>query len=386
MTKVKRDALSLNNDVNSTIVILSIVIGVIARYLVMSLGYNYDFDSYKIVGEIVSRGGNVYAETSRYNYGFIFSLIQGLGYKATSLIDLGKVDFIFRVYIVSVLTLADVGIACWIRKNFNLNLSLLFFLNPVSIIITGYHNQFDNIAVLLALLATSFVDEESSNLTKKDFVSIILLSLSLMTKHILFIFFGWIFLQKNKGQSIIKRLAYTFIPPAIFLLSFIPFCIGNTAALEGIVNNVFRYRSYNNFPLLRVILKIIPIPNSMYFYIYVAIMIVVGLLLRKKRFSDMMILYFASMVAFSSAIANQYLIIPVIALVVYRNKIYFWLYEIFGFIYCILNGNELHFAGRIQAHYPSSERVLSILSGEGGVMVMLMAFVLAVMIILEIYE
>ena len=302
------------------------------------------------------------------------------------MIDIEQVDFIFRIYIVSILTLTDAGIAYWIKRKCNLNLGLLFFLNPVSVIITGYHNQFDNIAVFLALIAVEFVDEDSRDVTKNDVISIFFLSLSLMTKHILFIFFGWIFLQQNKGHSILKRFAYTFIPPAIFLLSFIPFCIGNRAALDGIIKNVFMYRSYNNYPLLRVILEMMSIPNNMYFYIYVAIMIVIGLLLRKQKLSDLMILYLASMVAFSSAISNQYLVIPVVALVACRKKVFFLLYEIFGFIYLILNDNELRFARRIIEHYPSSKRVLYIFSGEYGVMVMLMALVLAVMIILEIYE
>ena len=39
----------------------------------------------------------------------------------------------------------------------------LFFLNPISIIITGDHNQFDNLALLLGLLSTLFIGDDFEN-------------------------------------------------------------------------------------------------------------------------------------------------------------------------------------------------------------------------------
>lgn len=60
MNKTTKNRLYLNYDVNSTLVIIAIVVGVMARFLVMCLGYNFDFDSYKVVGEIVSRGGAMF--------------------------------------------------------------------------------------------------------------------------------------------------------------------------------------------------------------------------------------------------------------------------------------------------------------------------------------
>lgn len=68
------------ND-NGDVFIVICALGIMARFFVMQLGHNYDFESYMIVGDIVSKGGNVYAETYRYNYGFVFFFIQGLGYK-----------------------------------------------------------------------------------------------------------------------------------------------------------------------------------------------------------------------------------------------------------------------------------------------------------------
>ena len=47
-------------------------IGIILRYIMMSIGYNYDFESYCIVGEIAGNFGNVYAQTDRYKYSPLF--------------------------------------------------------------------------------------------------------------------------------------------------------------------------------------------------------------------------------------------------------------------------------------------------------------------------
>ncbi len=58
--------------------ILVVVSGTAVRlYLAYEFYGNYDTTSYEIVAAIVKRGGNVYAETSRYNYSPLWSLMLG---------------------------------------------------------------------------------------------------------------------------------------------------------------------------------------------------------------------------------------------------------------------------------------------------------------------
>ena len=100
-------------------------LGVMLRYIVMVLGHNFDFDSYCIVGEISGNLRNVYAETSRYNYAPIFLMIQGLLYRISQI----KPDdwiLIYRVLIVTVLTIADLGIAAFIARKYSYIKSLFF--------------------------------------------------------------------------------------------------------------------------------------------------------------------------------------------------------------------------------------------------------------------
>lgn len=355
----------------------------------MSIGNNYDFESYCIVGNLVSKGGNVYALTPRYNYGFLFSIIQGLFYKLSTLFSWNPI-LTFRVMIVSLLTITDMGISFWIWRRYSIVKAFLFFLNPISIIITGYHNQFDNIAVLLMLLSVNYFNADE-RISCNDIKAILLMSLSLITKHIFFIFFLWILF--NRSLKLKKKIMYALIPPAAFILGFVPFAWGNIAAYEGIRDNVFLYRSYNNIPIIspvldlmwnsriQILINIREIIYAKYFTLYIAILTVIGIFNRKNDYQTTVLIYLIAMVAFSSAIANQYLIIPLAALVVLDRGFFSSIYTILGTVYCILNGNELHLASKFIRHLNNFEYIITQLAKEGGILVTLMAWILAIFVI-----
>lgn len=321
--------------------VILISIGVFLRFFVMCIGNNYDFESYCIVGEISGSFRNVYAETQRYNYGPIFLIIQGLLYRIASLFS--NWILIYRVLMVSTLTLADLGITCFISNSFDTNKAILFFLNPVSIIITGYHNQFDNIAVFLALLSMLFYNEDKK-FSNKDFLFIVFLSLSLITKHILFIF--PLFILLKKGLPIKKRLLFSFVPPIVFLISFLPFALQSSEALNGIIQNVFLYKSFNNSPLFYVFYKIIGFPMNYCIIVFAFCMTIMAVICRNINYEKQLFVYWISMVAFSSSIANQYLVIPIVAIIVLEIGIFKYLYLFMASIYLILEGNGLGLLNR----------------------------------------
>lgn len=298
------------------------VLGVILRYWAMSIGSCFDFESYCIVGELVTQFKNVYAETTRYNYGPIFFIIQGISYAAAHLFS-ADVQQTYRVILVGIFTITDFAIAMWLAARYNLKVSLLFFLNPISIIITGFHNQFDNMAILFALISCWYYNEEE-DFSKKDWLFISFLSLSLIIKHILFIFPFWILVKK--GLPLKKKLVYVFIPPIIFGLSFIPFVIGNYDAFLGVARNVFLYRSNPISPLFGDLLGI---PLQFYFSLYILLMILMAFIIRKQSYEYSLMLYFISMFTFSSSMAPQYYIIPVVTLCVLDKGIIRNIYFIF---------------------------------------------------------
>jgi hypothetical protein len=328
------------------IILFHFLLGVVFRFLMPLFGHNFDFDSYKIVGEIASRFGNVYAETGRYNYGPIFLCFQGFFYRISALLP--HSDFFYRYFIVSLLTCTDIGIALYIYKRHSRSASILFFLNPVSIIITGYHNQFDNMAVLLLLIALLFYNTNKS-FNKRDLWFVFFMILSLMTKHLAVFFLFWIFMRNDLVWK--KRLVYTGIPVFIFLISFIPFF--HDEGIHGIIHNVFLYRSFNNLPLFHFILKRLHVPSSFYFYVFISLLCASGVFFRKIQMDISVLLYTICLVAFSSAVANQYLIIPLAALFII-SKYAKYTYSLFIGIYLLLENNGLHFlniAKRIDSLY-----------------------------------
>lgn len=347
----ERTLKKMNEKLNKKHILYMILftVGIFLRFFVMSLGNNFDFESYCIVGEISGNFRNVYAETTRYNYAPLFFCIQGFLYRLSQ-IRPESWEIVYRVLIVSVLTLTDLVIAIFIGSRYSLKHSIIFFLNPVSIIITGYHNQFDNIAVLFALISTIYFNKDE-NINKNDFYFVLFMSLSLITKHLMFIIPIFILLMKT--ISIKKRFLYSFVPPLIFGISFLPFAMSSDA-MNGIINNVFLYRSFNNMPLLRLLFDAISFPSNLKIFVYIFFMVLLAWYVRYMDFKDILVAYLVAMVAFSSAIANQYLAIPLAALclmsVWYWDKIYMFIVGAF----LILESNGLNELERLQKNTPES--------------------------------
>ncbi len=349
-----------NEKNKNVLMIILVCIGIGLRFLIMQAGHNNDFDSYCIVGDIVCNGGNVYAETHRYNYGPVFFHVQGLCWWLAQFFGANAI-LAFRVFIVSVLTVTDMGIMWWLVKRFSWRHGIIFFLNPISIFITGFHNQFDNMAVLLALLCCFFYNEEKK-IGKKDWVFVALLSFCLMTKHILFLLPVWLFFKK--GLPLCKRMMYSVLPPFVFLLSFVPYCITNKEAFEGILQHVFLYRSINNSPLLRIVYEILSVPKSCYFIVYILIMLLLTLYIRNKSFEYLITFYLLAMVTFASAISNQYLIIPIVAMCIYSVGICKYAYFIYGIMFLFLNDCGLNLASKVVIFgEPRYDLLRSLLSG-----------------------
>ena len=331
---------------------LLISAGIFLRFFAMSLGHNYDWESYCIVGEIAGNFRNVYAETGRYNYGMLFFCIQGLLWRIACFCTSKQAyELTYRVLMVSVLTATDLGITQYIAKRHSMRAALVFFLNPISILITGYHNQFDNIAVLLALMTVAFYNEEE-RYNKKDIGFVLMLTLCLIMKHILFIF--PLFLLLRKALPGRKKLLYAFVPPALFLLSFVPFVVGNAAALRGVIDAVFLYRSFNNAPLLMVLYKLIGFPEGLKFPVYLLLMAGAAWLTRKLTYEKQLLLYLIAMVAFSSAIANQYLAIPMAALCILDLAGYRYLYMLLIGLHMILSDEGLQVLRQKEALLPAA--------------------------------
>ena len=263
-------------------------------------GHNYDMISWFTVADITSHGGNVYAETDRYNYGPVWFLIIHV----LDVLSLHRHE-VLRYSIAGFLSLVDVGIFLFLLRRAGSVAAILFFLSPVSVIISGYHCQFDNLAVLLGLWSVQLIgDDFEKSMDRRKFGGLFVLGLSMATKHVLFAFPVWLAV-KQKGLW--QKIFILTVPVAVFLLSFAPYW---PAGRQGILDNVFLYHSNpTNFFYEFLVPKLVQecVGSGA---IWFALIVVFAFLCRTRNAFESLLIYTGVLVAFSPATYNQYLAIP----------------------------------------------------------------------------
>jgi hypothetical protein len=289
-----------SRPIHPWIVLGSVVLGVVLRLWVATMGFNLDVVSYSRVVAIVLDGDNVYAATHSYNYGPVwFNLLHLLGRLSMLTPDPHAT---FRLLLAVLLTLADLGIFAVLRRRGGDGVAIAFILNPVSITITGYHRQFGNLAVLLGLAAAALFDRSDRNrLDGSTCAAMVALGASLATKHVLFAFSWWMAVKKRRLHH---KLVVLMVPILIFAASFAPYWVDGR---QGIIENVFLYRSLPNQPLWSwavppLISTLVPASVGL-----LTALAIGGPLFRRRSTVVSLLLYTAILVAFTPAMANQYL-------------------------------------------------------------------------------
>ena len=311
-------------------VTIVVALGCLLRGIASLRGYNYDFDAYTVVAEIVGRGEIVYAVTWRYNYGPIwFHILHTFDEIATLFGD--QKLFVFRTLLISLLTFADLSIASTLWRRFGPWVAAAFFLNPVSILITGFHNQFDTLAIAIGLTAVQiFVRGEDRWNDRNRWLGLVLLGLSLMTKHIFFVLPLWLAFRVRSWP--LRGLTLG-LPVAIFLLGFAPYW---REASHGIMEFVFRYGSGNNNPIYALpVLNMLPAR-----WIWYGLLIGLALAYRNTPALNATLIYLGWLVAAAPAATNQYLVIP-LALLVLRINWAFGLYILLATFHLMFDVNGL---------------------------------------------
>ena len=314
----------------------AVFVGTLARIVIASLGHNGDFDFWLRHAEVVRNGGNLYDGGESYGYGPVWmyvlrfaDLIQGVFPENRK---------IFRLVIILILTLADLLIAAIIAHKFSHYAALLFFLNPVSIIITGYHNQFDNIAISAGLFAIIVLTDFGESTTRKTYwVGLMLVGVSIAIKQVLIFFPIWLFLRPGTLKEKISRLI---IPYLVFCAGFIPWAT-SFEKIEVLVGEIFPRRGRSG--LLMTLLgadyegtirgtNFDDLVHRVVSIVFVLLVALLGWLMRRRPLFDSLIVYLVAIVAFAPAYSQQQLILPLIALFVYATielKIFYLLTLLF---------------------------------------------------------
>jgi hypothetical protein len=311
-----------------TLTLFAIVVGVGLRlYLAYTFRGNYDQLSYEVVSEIMTRSGNVYAETYRYNYSPVWAYILSFLSQLASFSHL-QFHFVIRSFLttVDILIAFFVGLICSrlgfadARVGFS-----LYLLNPVAILLTGFHGQFENLAMLPLLIATYMYSRQPSTPPWKWIW--LLGTLSLLIKHIT-VFGVWMLFQYT---TTIRRAAIMFLVSVlVFMATFLPYL---PEGGSGIARNVFMYQAVAAWGLARWLPKLLVMTFFYEFMIlspFIAKKYFALSLARSLEFSGVALL------ALIFGIGKQYFIIPIIFGSIFISN-WYWIYTLVAA--CCLSGS-----------------------------------------------
>lgn len=324
--------------------VLLAVSSTLGKVLLAGLGGNFDLESWALFSELVRDGKNVYAETYRNPYGPLWAyLCAGAGYLSVHLFGSASLVAFHRL-LALFLSLVDVAIAGLLVRRHSLLVGAIFLLNPISLLITGFHSQFENLAILFAFIACLLLEDRS-----RYGLAMAVLGLSLVVKHILIFLPLWFLFRPGASR---RERALSLVPFAVFGASFLPF-IGDERGLEGVIEHVFLYDSFHldgffphflqSFvPLKGIELAFSWVPLfSGFKFVWLAAMMLTGFAVRDRSYREQLLVYLVAVVVFSSAIADQYLTIPMAACAVFYRRWPIWWYVGLSTIYLVSSPSNI---------------------------------------------
>lgn len=186
-----------------------------------------DLPNYIRVGEAVLAGNNPYSATNVYPYPPIWMWIEAGGVWLARFSELP-----FQVIIKTPLILSDAAISVLLYKigasrgkRLAILLGLLYAFNPVSILITGFHGQFDTLAIMATLLSVHFLNK------RKERASAVALSLAIGLKAFPILVLPF-FLIHIKG-SIRNRITFASLATVPVGIILAPFLLSDFQAVKG---------------------------------------------------------------------------------------------------------------------------------------------------------
>lgn len=312
------DAILRGRRVPAGALVVAVAVGVLARFAAALQGHNFDIESYWIVAGHVEAGENVYAVTDRYNYGPAWFLVLGA---LKQVADLFPDAFTaLRYLVVALLTIVDLAIAAMLLRRFGGLTAAAFVVHPIAILITGYHSQFDNLAIAVGL-AGMLLLERADRQGERGLggwwaAGVAVLGVSLVVKHLLIVLPLWLALRQASPARVAAMLA---VPPTILALAFMPFV---AEGWDGIVANVIEYRSAENAPFLTWLVPPLVQRHVGSLELFAVALVAIGWLWRHRTPVELLLLYTVAVIVFTPGMFWQYLAIPAAATIAFVNAGY----------------------------------------------------------------
>jgi hypothetical protein len=298
-------------------------VGIWLRYFAMTIGNMEDYNNFNDASLLFLDKKNIYLDAPTFNWPYSTLFLQTLSW--FQYLTQFASNLSFRFLFVTLLIVVDVGIFVLIKKLFGYNSAVFYFLNPISIIITGYHNQFDNFALLLAFAGIFLISSHNShtqlNLKKKITLCALLIGVSISLKHI-FIFLPIFLLFSRIGLKFKFRIFLI-----SYFLPFVYFGVNFFTAPRAFIDQVLNYSSWANYPLLYW-LDISGFNNYDSAKLLLLVVMLFGSIFTYKLNVKFIIPYYLLLLfTFTPAIANQQWIIPLLIASVLPN-LFFYIWSI----------------------------------------------------------
>ncbi len=330
-------------------IISLIVVGAFFRFYTASFGSNFDFETWNIGPELIKKGISVYTipesdPWGRFNWGPIWPYTLYF-FKQIS----GENREVFHYLLTGYLTFIDLALCFFIFKLFGKTISILYFLSPLTYLITGFHLQFENTALLFAFWGWYLYQKNSH---KYYYQTAILFGLSITAKHILILFPVWLFFYEyflSERKDLLKKIFHKAISYLVFfgsfLLEILFYFNDRVNVFNGIMLYVFKYNSFDGLSAFSQLIRFIgstkiyefinffiPInllinnlPSGISYY-RILFLILLGLfgffvskyILQKTLLLPLYLLFFFS---FGSSLADQYFVIPLITTLIFYKRI-----------------------------------------------------------------
>lgn len=314
--------------------LLIIVAGLGARlFLAYHTTCNRDGVSWHVLRYLLDRGQNIYSiERFAANYPPLwFWIVQLIGKLKDLLLPAFHFLFVVRA-LLSFVDLVTLVFLIKIAKTNNVSpikTAALFFLNPISVIITGYHGQCEPLLILLMVLSIYFADQANR---QKAHWSWLLMTVAVAIKHVvvnqLIVLLDYV---KELRKKFIWLLCLSFI---LIIFLFIPF-LNNVG---GVVRNVVGYGGVDRFYGFNALFE--PPVKMIYKYIFIVLLFLWAYLVKTTSLGRRYLLSFLFYLVFTPGISAQQFVLP-IALGALIPSSGFYLYSIAGSLFLFGDYDEL---------------------------------------------
>lgn len=321
---------------NNLFLLLIIVIGIYFRTCLARF-FLGDFDLYfwENAANWAARGRNIYQVTNLYNYFPPWIVILKILRLISWRFHIEPFYFLIKLFL-SFIDLLSLIILVKLAKAKNISankVAILFFLNPVSIIITGFHGQFENIAILAILIGLYCYYRKYNNV-----LSWLAFTGGGIIKHMFInqVLFLLTRIYSNKKLMVLIGFLFSGL---VALLTLLPYWKEGS---ESIIKNLFLYsytKTSYGVPWLFNNLKL-SVLIELYKYLFIMMFFLLPFLLKIKNLTRSCLIATLFFITFTPGIGDQYFIMP-IALGSLLPSFWFYIYSFFASCYLFGSSAQL---------------------------------------------